>query len=78
MEEIGKPKIKSTNFIWFASKRNCPSVPPVCFVAENKKNKNAMWMASTPLLKLGGVSVVPMQSAYLRNFKGLKSEQSVF
>lgn len=39
MEEIGKPKIKSTNFIWFVSKRECPSALSVCFVAGNKNKK---------------------------------------
>lgn len=40
MEETGKPQIKSTNFIWFASKRECPSALSVCFVAVNKNKSN--------------------------------------
>lgn len=46
MEEIGKPKIKSTNFIWFASKRECPSALSVCFAAVNKNKKQCELQAS--------------------------------
>lgn len=71
--KTAKPKIKSTNFIWFASMKHCPSALFVYFVAASEKK--AMRIANTPLLKPSGVSVrVPMWSAYLRNFKGTKSE----
>lgn len=67
-----KLKIKSTNFIWFGSVTHCPSAPSILFLW-------ALWIAITPLLKLSVMSTwVPTWSAYLRNFKGKLSGQSVF